>query len=109
MWKKSYSVNLDTKYNFESARGFSLPLPFLSKRKIKFKSTLTTALNISYSRAMSYNQPPASTISVSPRASYKFSTRITGSINLNYTRNAGGILGYVYHKVSMHISAEFTF
>jgi hypothetical protein len=109
MWKRSWSVNVDMKYNFEAARGFNLPLPFLSKKKIKFKSTLTTALNVAYTRATSYNQPPSSTISVSPRASYKFSNRITGSLNLNYSRNAGGILGYVYHKVSMHISAEFTF
>jgi hypothetical protein len=109
MWKRSWSVNLDTKYNFEAARGFGLPLPFLSKKKIKFKSTLTTAVSISYTNASSYNQPPATTISISPRASYKFSNRITGSVNINYSRNAGGILGYVYHKVGMHLSAEFTF
>ncbi|HUV37416.1 MAG TPA: hypothetical protein VMX58_10800, partial [Patescibacteria group bacterium] len=109
MWKRSWSVNLDLKYNFERARGFRLPLPFLNKKKFQFKSTLSTALNIGYTRATSDRQPPSSSLSVSPRASYKFSDRITGSLSMNYTRTAGGILGYVYHKVGMHLSAEFTF
>lgn len=108
-WKRSWGVNLDMKYAFKRARGFSLPLPFLSKKKIKFKSTLTTALNIGYTRATSNNQPPSNSLTISPRASYKFSERITGALNINYSRNAGGILGYVYHKVGMHLSAEFKF
>lgn len=108
-WKKSWSVSLDLKYDFERSEGFSVPLPWLNKKKIKFTSKLTTGMNLSYSSSSSFNSPASTVITVAPRANYRFSRRITGSITGSYSRTAGGILGYVYHRVGLHVQTEFTF
>ena len=108
-WKKSYSVNLDLKYDFERSEGFSVPLPWLSSKKIKFTSKLSTGFNMGYSSASSFNAPASTIITMSPRATYRFSNRITGSVTGTYSRTAGGVLGYVYHRVGLHVQTEFTF
>jgi hypothetical protein len=109
MWQRVWSVDYNMRYNFEGTRGFGLPLPFLRKKKIKFKSTLSTDLTVGYSSSSRYNQPASNTLSISPRASYRFSNKIKGSVAMNYKRTSGGIYGYINHSVGLHVTAEFTF
>ncbi len=109
MWNKKWSVNLNFKYDISGEKGIGLPLPFLSDKKLKFKSKLTSNLNLGYSLDESYNRPPSTTLFVSPRFTYGFSRTMTGSLTMNYTRTAGGIYGYVYQTVSIHASANFEF
>ena len=109
MWNQTWATSFDTKYSFEGTRGFGVPLPFLKNRKIKFKSRLTTALGLQYSSTSSYKSPPASTIAISPRASYKFSNTMTGALSMNYSRSSGGITGYIFTRMGINISMEFTF
>jgi hypothetical protein len=108
-WTKSWSVNLNARYNFSGSKGIGLPLPFLSSKKIRFQSTLTTDINMGYSSTSKYNQPPANALSISPTASYKFSKRMQGTLAVNYRRSSGGIYGYINHSIGVHITADFTF
>ena len=109
LWSKSWSVNVNARYNFEGSKGFGLPLPFLSSKRIKFKSTLTTDVSVGYSSSSKYNQPSSNTLSIAPTASYKFSKRMSGSVAFNYKRNSGGIYGYINHSVGLHVTADFMF
>ena len=108
-WTQSWSVNVNARYNFSGSKGIGLPLPFLSSKKIRFQSTLTTDVNVGYSSTSKYNQPPANTLSITPTASYKFSKRMQGALRLSYRRSSGGIYGYINHSVGVHLTADFTF
>jgi hypothetical protein len=108
-WTKSWSVNVNARYNFSGSKGIGLPLPFLSSKRIRFQSTLTTDVNVGYSSSSKYNQPPANSLSISPTASYKFSKRMQGTLAINYRRSSGGIYGYINHSVGVHLTADFTF
>jgi len=109
IWSKNWSVAVNLKYSVRGDKGLGLPLPFLKSKRLKFSSTLNTSLDLSYSSSSKYNQPPAQTISISPRASYKFSNRLTGSMYFMYKRTSGGQLGYIYNSVGLGVSAEFRF
>ncbi|MBN2070651.1 MAG: hypothetical protein JW814_04255 [Candidatus Krumholzibacteriota bacterium] len=109
LWDKSWSANLELKYDIKGTKGIGMPLPFLNKKKLKFESALTTVLNVSYSRAERYNVPPTSTLSIYPRFTYTFSRNVSGNLALGYKRSAGGIYGYINHEVSLHATAEFKF
>ncbi|MBU8921604.1 MAG: hypothetical protein KOO63_07270, partial [Bacteroidales bacterium] len=109
MWEKNWSVSTEFKYDIRGSKGFGLPLPFLSKKKLKFESNLTMTLNIIYSRAEKYNVPAVTSLSVSPRIAYTFSRNMSGNLTATYRRSAGGIYGYVNHEVGLHATAEFKF
>jgi hypothetical protein len=109
LWSKSWSVSMDLRYNIEGSRGIGLPIPFLNRKKISFKSTLTTNLGISYASASTYNQPAAGTLGVSPNVSYRFSNNVTGALAINYRRSSGGQLGQVRQSIQVSMSAEFKF
>lgn len=109
MWNKQWSVNLNFRYDISGEKGLGIPLPFLSDKKVKFKSKLTSNLNLGYSINESYNTPPSTTLFVSPRFTYGFSRTMTGSLAINYNRTAGGVYGYIYQTVGVHASANFEF
>ncbi len=100
---------MNLKYLIKGSKGFSIPLPLLRRKKYKFSSTLNTSMDLSYVNSAKYNQPASRTISLSPRLSYRFSNRLTGSFFLNYKRTSGGLLGYIYNTFGMGVSAEFRF
>ncbi|HSG27838.1 MAG TPA: hypothetical protein VLA34_05105, partial [Candidatus Krumholzibacterium sp.] len=108
-WDKNWSVNLELKYDIRGSKGFGIPLPFLSKKKMSFESTLTTTLNINYSSQEKSNIPAVTALSVSPRFTYTFSRNVSGNLTATYRRSAGGIYGYVNHEVGLHATAEFKF
>jgi hypothetical protein len=109
IWDRTWSANLELRYDIKGSKGFGLPIPGLSGKKIKFESNLTTVLNLGYSATESYNLPASTVISVSPRFTYMFSRSISGSLTMNYKRIAGGRFGYINHEVGLHASAEFKF
>jgi len=109
LWDKSWSVNLELKYDVKGKQGIGLPLPFLRSRKLKFDSNLNTSVNIVYTNTEKYNVPPTTSISVAPRLTYTFSRNVSGNLTMNYRRTAGGIYGYINHEVGMHATAEFKF
>lgn len=109
IWDRSWAITLNLKYAFEGSKGLGIPLPFLSKKKIRFKSTLTTDIKTGYTNTSRINQPSSSTLFVSPQASYRFSNTMKGSLFVNYKRSSGGIFGYVNHSVEVGVTAEFTF
>jgi len=109
MWSKNWGINIDVRYSFEGSKGIGLPLPFLSSKKLTFKSRLDTTLNLSLSRTMTYKLKPTTVFGISPQASYQFSNKIRGTLQLNYARTSGGQLGYIFHKVGMQVSLEFNF
>ncbi len=109
MWDRNWSVNLELKYDVKGTQGIGLPMPFLNKKKLRFSSTLNTAVNVIYSKTEKYNIPAISSLSVSPRLTYTFSKNVSGNLTMNYRRSAGGIYGYVNHEVGLHATAEFKF
>jgi len=109
LWTKSWGVSLDMRYNIEGSRGVGIPLPLLNRKKISFKSTLTTNLGLSYASASTHNQPAAGTLAISPSVSYRFSNNVTGALAINYKRSSGGQLGQVRQSIQVSMSAEFKF
>jgi hypothetical protein len=109
MWDRTWSTNVEMRYDIRGTQGFGIPLPLLNRKKFKFQSTLTTVLNLGYSSSESYNTPPTTILNVSPRFSYTFSRNVSGNLTASYKRSAGGIYGYVNHEVALHASAEFKF
>jgi hypothetical protein len=108
-WDRAWSTSLELKYDIKGSKGFGIPLPLLSRKKISFESTLTTVLGISYSAAESHNRPTSTILAISPRMTYTFSKNVSGGITANYRRTAGGIYGYINHEVGLHATAEFQF
>jgi hypothetical protein len=109
LWDRSYSGLVALKYNIEGSRGFGIPLPFLNKKKISFKSLLTTGLNVQYSRASTQLDPASSALSIQPNVSYRFSNNVMGGMDLAYRRAWGGRLGQVRQTIDVRVSAEFKF
>jgi hypothetical protein len=109
MWSRSWAVNIDLRYSFEGSKGIGLPIPFLNKKKLTFKSRLDTSLNLSFSRNSSYKLKSSSVFAMTPQASYKFSNKIRGTLSMNYARTSGGQLGYVFHKLGLQVTLEFNF
>ncbi len=110
IWSKGWGVTFNMKYNFSGTKGFGIPLPFLGRKKIKFKSTLTADLGISYNSSSKYNQRKSDNVlSVTPRASYRFSNKISGTVSMSYVRSVAGQTGWINHSLGLHVTAEFTF
>jgi hypothetical protein len=109
LWNQSWSASLDLRYTIEGSKGVGIPLPFLNRKKLSFKSTLTTNLGLSYGRTSTFNQPASGILSVSPNMSYRFSNNLTGALAFSYKRSSGGLLGQVRQSVQVAVSAEFKF
>jgi hypothetical protein len=109
MWDRTWAANLELRYDIKGSQGFGIPLPLLSRKKFKFQSTLTTVLNLGYSSTESYNTPPSTILTISPRFTYTFSRNVSGNLTASYKRSAGGIYGYINHEVALHATAEFKF
>jgi len=109
MWDRTWAASINLKYDFSGKEGFGFPLPFIGGKKIKFKSKLTSNLNISYSERESYNNPKMSTLKVAPMFTYGFSQTVTGNLSMNYSRSSGGIYGYIHQQVGVHATANIEF
>lgn len=109
LWDKSWTTLVALKYNIEGSRGFGVPLPFLNKKKLKFKSVLTTGLNVQYGRISTQLDPASTVLSISPNVSYRFSNSVQGGAGVDYSRTSGGRLGQVRQMIDVRVSAEFRF
>jgi len=109
LWTKSWTAIVSLKYNIEGSQGFGIPIPLLNKKKIKFKSVLTTGLNIQYGRSSTQLDPASAVLSVGPNVSYRFSNNVNGAAGIDYQRTSGGRLGRVRQMIDVRVSAEFRF
>lgn len=110
LWEKTWAATVGLRYNLSGSKGLGVPLPFLKSKKISFKSTLTTNVDVSYSRTSRYNlKTPSSSLSVQPGASYQFSNSVTGAIGVVYRRSSGGEYGQVNQSLGVDVTAEFRF
>jgi hypothetical protein len=109
LWEKAWATALSLKYNIEGSRGFGIPLPLLNRKKLSFKSTLTTALNLQLSRVSTQIDPPSMVLSVSPNVIYRFSDNVTGGAGVDYKRTSGGRMGQIRQTVDVRVNAEFRF
>jgi hypothetical protein len=109
LWNKSWTAVVALKYNIEGSQGFGIPLPLLNKKKISFKSVLTTGLNVQYSKITTTLDPASSVLSISPNVSYRFSNSVQGGAGVNYQRTSGGRLGQIRQMVDVSVTAEFRF
>jgi hypothetical protein len=109
LWDKSWTAMVALKYNIEGSQGFGIPLPFLNKKKISFKSVLTTGLNFQYSQISTPLDPSSAVLSISPNVSYRFSSSVQGGAGVDYKRTSGGRLGQVRQMIDVRVSAEFRF
>jgi hypothetical protein len=89
----SQQVSLD--YVFKTAKGFGIPLPGLSSKKIKFKSNMRTGLTFNRARTKRVNSPESGnevvqsdnvTTSIKPSLSYDM-TRMTAGFQFSYDVN----------------------
>jgi hypothetical protein len=89
----SQQVTLD--YTFKSSKGFGLPIPGLSSKKISIKSNMRTNLTFNRSRTTRINIPEGGTkvvqsdiiaTSISPSLSYDM-TRMTAGLRFSYDVN----------------------
>jgi hypothetical protein len=109
LWTKSWTAIVSLKYNIEGSQGFGIPIPLLNKKKIKFKSVLTTGLNIQYGRSSTQLDPASAALSIGPNVSYRFSNNVNGAAGIDYQRTSGGRLGRVRQMIDVRVSAEFRF
>jgi hypothetical protein len=110
------SVSLDMKYAFTPGKAFSLPLPFLKNRMLK--SRLDTNLNASYAKSGGRSSagegrfiptPGTTTIKVSPRVAYNFTTALNGAFFIDYSRMHTDVSGQTTTTVRVGLTATFTF
>jgi hypothetical protein len=86
----SRGLTLSSSYNFRSPTGFKIPI----LGRIKFQSVLSLSLDFSHrlskSERIEYDgsltpTSESSDLSISPRASYSFSTNIKGGMSMRWT------------------------
>ena len=112
------TINFDLKYSFAAGQGIRIPLPFISKR-LKFKSTLDSSLNISYARNSGKRftafspvpepLPGTNTLRVAPQLTYNFSRTLNGSFFIDYSRSYSESSNQTTTVLSIGISAVFLF
>jgi hypothetical protein len=108
-WEQSWSAMVNLKYDIKGSKGIGIPLPILNRKKISFKSDLTTALAIQFSKTSTQIDPALTTFMIAPNLSYRFSNNVTGGAGINYTRISGGKMGQLRHSVDVQVNAEFRF
>jgi hypothetical protein len=89
------NVNMDVKYTFTPGKPIKIPLPFLRSKTLK--SRLDTSLSGGYTRSGGRRStgepgrfvslPGTSSIRVSPRVAYNFSSALNGSFFVDYSRS----------------------
>jgi hypothetical protein len=101
-------------YTFSAPRGLGLPL----LKGVKFSSSLTTNLGISYNRNTNYsgyggdlNTPiyDSSVLQADLGMSYNFSSSITGGANFSYSQNKESVRNQDTKRVSINIWTNINF
>jgi hypothetical protein len=113
----SFNLNADVKYTFPPGKALKIPLPFL--RNKTFKSRLDTSLGGGYSKiggrrstgeaGRFVSLPGSSTIRVSPRVTYNFSSALNGSFFIDYSRSYSDASDQTTTVVRVGLTATFTF
>lgn len=113
----NFNLNADVKYTFPPGKALKIPLPFL--RNKTFKSRLDTSLSGGYSRTGGRRSagepgrfvtvPGTSSIRVSPRLTYNFSSALNGSFFIDYSRSYADASDQTTTIVRVGLTATFTF
>jgi len=113
-------INTSDSYGVNAAYSFSAPkgikLPFL--KKIKFRSSLSLSIDISIRRSQSKSSVlgkdfnitgDTKEFSLTPRASYSFSSQVRGGLSGGWSDFKNNITGEKRHTRQLSIWAEVTF
>lgn len=113
-----FTIGLDLKKDIRGGAGFKLPIPFL-RREIKWKSTLNTNLNITYSRSggKRYEEgselfqpiPMTTELRISPSMTYNFTRALNGRLFAQYGRTYSQSTDQTITTLRLGISAVLTF
>jgi hypothetical protein len=107
------SVNFSLRHSFSAPQGMYIPL---AGRTLKFKSSLTFSLDISYESRLdktptANNRVDADTrkFGITPKASYSFSKNITGSANARFEQMTDRKLGQTWRTIGVSASVIIRF
>ena len=111
------SVALDMKYTFTAGKALSVPLPFLKNRTLK--SRLDTSVSAGYSKTGGRRSagepgrfvtvPGTTTIKLSPRVAYNFTTALNGSFFVDISRSHNDASDQTTTIVRVGLTATFAF
>jgi cell surface protein SprA len=111
------SISMDMKYTFSPGKSLKIPLPFLRNRSLK--SRLDTSVGAGYSRSGGRRSagapgrfvtvPGSSSIRLSPRVAYNFTSAFNGSLFIDYTRSHSDASDKTITIVRVGLTATFTF
>ncbi len=112
---KSLRSGFDVTLSFSKTTGFSIPLPFLSKRKLKNEMQLN--LSVSKSDDVSFARRPGSvsnefveqnknsSFKFKPSATYRFSQKVNGSTFFEYSTNQNKKTGkFTYFEFGVNVN-----
>ena len=109
----SNSATFTMRHSFSAPEGMHIPL---AGRTLRFKSSLTVSLDMSYESRLettpsSKNRVERSTrqITVSPKASYSFSKNVTGSADARFDQTTDRQLGQTWRTISLSASVLIRF
>ena len=106
---------IDLTLSFSKTTGFSIPLPFLSKKKLKNEMQLN--LSVSKSDDVSFAKRPGSvsnefieqnknsSFKFKPSATYRFSQKVNGSMFFEYSANQNKKTGkFTYFEFGVNVN-----
>ncbi|HVP57352.1 MAG TPA: hypothetical protein VMU02_04600, partial [bacterium] len=109
----SNSATFTLRHSFAAPEGMHIPL---AGRTLRFKSSLTVSLDLSYESHLettpsSKNRVEKSTreITVSPKASYSFSKNVTGSADARFDQTTDRQLGQTRRTIGLNVSVLIRF
>lgn len=100
---------LSSSYSFKAPEGIKLPL----LRRLKFSSNLDVSISVTYGLEEKKREGELTesrvNYSMAPRASYNFSSAISGGATMNFSRSYDRTTGINTGNVGIRINAEFKF
>jgi hypothetical protein len=109
----SNSANFSLRHSFSAPEGMYIPL---AGRTLKFKSSLTVSLDLSFESRVGTtpsfkNRIDSSTrtFTISPKASYSFSTSVTGSADARFEQTTDRKLEQTWRTIGLSVSVLIRF
>ncbi|MFZ1948268.1 MAG: hypothetical protein WAW06_12030, partial [bacterium] len=110
---KSTSANFSVRHSFSAPEGMYIPL---AGRTLKFKSSLSVQLDLSYESRMDTTPSAGNRVdssrrifSIAPKASYSFSKNVTGSADARFEQNTDRKLKQTWRTIALNASVLIHF
>jgi cell surface protein SprA len=110
---KSTSANFSVRHSFSAPEGMYIPL---AGRTLKFKSSLSVQLDLSYESRIEATPSADNRIdssrrifSIAPKASYTFSKNVTGSADAKFEQNTDRKLKQTWRTIGLNASVLIHF